>query len=215
MGRGKDFRDRQRGYPEEMPEQPRGFGRGPHRSFDRPRRDESPMGAAGPEQQAKVKWFNPDKGFGFVELTDGSGDAFLHIGVVESAGHASLDPGTSLVVRVGQGAKGRQISEIVSVDTSTAEPSRARAPRRDQPPRGRSFDQPSGPAEEVDGRVKWYNPEKGFGFVQVDGGRDVFVHRSVVARIGASALQEGQKLRMSVVTGAKGPEATSIQLADD
>ncbi len=216
MGRGKDFRDRQRTYPDEMPEQ-RGFGRPPQRSFDRPRSHEgSGMGAPGPETQAKVKWFNPDKGFGFVELTDGSGDAFLHIGVVESAGQSSLDPGTTLTVRVAQGAKGRQVSEILSVDASTADPSRAR-PRRegaDRPPRPR-LEAPSGPAAEVDGRVKWYNPEKGFGFVQVDGGRDVFVHRSVLAKIGASALQEGQKLRMSVVTGVKGPEATSIELADD
>lgn len=219
MGRGKDFRDRQRGFPEEMPEPPRGFGR-PPRSFDRPRGrdDAASVPASGPEMPAKVKWFNAEKGFGFVELGDGTGDAFLHIGVVESAGQSSLEPGTTLKVRVAQGAKGRQVSEITSVDTSTAEPSR-RPPRRDQggmdrPPR-RSVDQPTGPAEEVEGRVKWYNPEKGFGFVQVDGGRDVFVHRSVVARIGASALQEGQKLRMSVVTSAKGPEATSIELADD
>lgn len=199
-----------------MPEPPRGFGR-PPRSFDRPRRDDMQgMPASGPEMQAKVKWFNPEKGFGFVELGDGTGDAFLHIGVVESAGQSSLEPGTTLKVRVGQGAKGRQVSEITSVDTSTAEPSR-RPPR----PAGgggaprRGFDQPTGPAEEVEGRVKWYNPEKGFGFVQVDGGRDVFVHRSVVARVGASALQEGQKLRMQVVTSGKGPEATSIELLDD
>lgn len=207
-----------------MPEQPRGgFGR-PQRSFDRPRRDDTQgMPASGPEMQAKVKWFNPEKGFGFVELGDGTGDAFLHIGVVESAGQSSLDPGTTLKVRVGQGAKGRQVSEITSVDTSTAEPRRGGGgggggggprPGGGGAPR-RSFDQPSGPAEEVEGRVKWYNPEKGFGFVQVDGGRDVFVHRSVVARIGASALQEGQKLRMSVVTSGKGPEATSIELLDD
>ncbi len=223
MGRGKDFRDRQRGFPEE-PEQPRSSFNRPQRSFDRPRgRDDAPsMAPAGPEMAAKVKWFNSEKGFGFVELGDGTGDAFLHIGVVEQAGQSTLEPGTTLKVKVAQGAKGRQVSEITSVDTSTAEPSR-RPPRpagggMDRPDRGaprRSFDQPSGPAEEVEGRVKWYNPEKGFGFVQVDGGRDVFVHRSVVARIGASALNEGQKLRMSVVTSGKGPEATSIELIDE
>ena len=80
----------------------------------------------GPERQAKVKWFNGEKGFGFVELTDGSGEAFLHISVVEGAGHTALESGTTLTVRVGQGAKGPQITEITAVDASTAEPSRGR-----------------------------------------------------------------------------------------
>ena len=61
---------------------------------------------------------------GFVELTDGSGEAFLHISIVEAAGHTALESGTTLTVRVGQGAKGPQITEITNVDTSTAEPSR-------------------------------------------------------------------------------------------
>jgi cold shock CspA family protein len=76
----------------------------------------------GPERQATVKWFSGEKGFGFVELTDGSGEAFLHISVVEAAGHAALEPGTTLTVRVGEGPKGPQITEITAVDSSTAEP---------------------------------------------------------------------------------------------
>src|SRR6516162_5371674 len=154
MGRGKDFRDRRRGYPDEPPEPLPSFGRPPPRSFDRPARESSRPVPTGPERQAKVKWFNGEKGFGFVELTDGSGEAFLHISVVEAAGHAALESGTTLTVRVGQGAKGPQITEITAVDTSTAEPS-SRGPRpggggrpqSDRPPR--SFDRaPTGPAEE-------------------------------------------------------------------
>jgi cold shock protein len=167
----------------------------------------------GPERQAKVKWFNGEKGFGFVELTDGGGEAFLHISVVEQAGHSALEPGTTLTAKVGQGQKGPQITEIVAVDASTAEPSRPR-PNRDRPPvapRDRSYE--SGPAQEVDGLVKWYNPEKGFGFVAVEGSKDVFVHRSVVGRAGMPDLQEGQRLRMKVVQAAKGLEATSIEPA--
>jgi CspA family cold shock protein len=64
----------------------------------------------------------------------------------------------------------------------------------------------------MDGQVKWYNPEKGFGFVAVEGSKDVFIHRSVLARAGISALDEGQRIRMQVVPGAKGLEATSIEL---
>ncbi len=43
--------------------------------------------------QAVVKWYNPEKGFGFVQLADGSGDAFLHVSVVERSGHGSVPPG--------------------------------------------------------------------------------------------------------------------------
>jgi CspA family cold shock protein len=74
-----------------------------------------------------VKWFNPEKGFGFAELSDGSGDAFLHIRAVEATGHSELEPGTKLMVRVAPGQRGPQVTEVVSVDTSTAEP---RQPRR-------------------------------------------------------------------------------------
>jgi cold shock protein len=164
----------------------------------------------GPERQAKVKWFNGEKGFGFVELTDGSGEAFLHISVVEAAGHGALEPGTTLTVRVGQGAKGPQITEITAVDSSTAEPSRGRPGGR-----ARSFDRPSGPAEEVEGHVKWYDPKKGFGFVAVDGSKDVFIHRSVLAREGINELAEGQRIHMKVVPGAKGLEAIGLSLKHD
>jgi len=218
MGRSRDFRDRRRGYGDEPPD-PYSYG-GPPPSYDtRPRREEhSRTVSAGPDRQARVKWFNPEKGFGFVEFTDGSGEAFLHVSVVEAAGHSALEPGTTLTARSGQGQKGPQITEILSVDTSTAEPARPRAPRSFDRGGGggggRSFERPSGPAQDMDGQVKWYNAEKGFGFVAVDGSKDVFIHRSVLARAGLPSLQEGQRIRMQVVAGAKGLEATSIQLAD-
>ena len=120
MGRGRDFRPPKRGgFNDDF------YDRGPSDyapapSFSAPR---PPRAPAGPETDATVKWFNPEKGFGFVELGDGSGDAFVHIRAVESAGHASLDPGTRLTVRVSQGPKGPQVQDIVTVDTSTAQPS--------------------------------------------------------------------------------------------
>src|ERR1700758_5727833 len=153
MGRGKDFRDRRRGYSDEPPEPPPSFGRPPPRSsFDRPPRESRPV-PTGPERQAKVKWFNSEKGFGFVEFTDGTGEAFLHISVVEAAGHSALEPGTTLMARAGQGQKGPQITEILTVDASTAEPARPRGPRPSGG--GRSFERPSGPAQEMDGQGKW------------------------------------------------------------
>ena len=86
------------------------------------------MAPSGPEQEATVKWFNPEKGFGFAELSDGSGDAFLHVRAVEATGHTELEPGTKLVVKVAAGQRGPQVTEVMSVDTSTAEPRQARRP---------------------------------------------------------------------------------------
>src|SRR5260370_1583619 len=119
MGRGKDFRDRRRGYSDEPPEPPPSFGRPPPRSFDRPPREASRPVPTGPERQAKVKWFNGEKGFGFVQLTDGTAEAFLHISVVEAAGHTALEPGTTPTARGGEGQKGPQITQITAVDPST------------------------------------------------------------------------------------------------
>ena len=79
-----------------------------------------PAPAEGPTVDATVKWFKADKGFGFVELADGTGDAFLHVGALQSAGHESVAAGARLKVVVGQGAKGRQVTRVLEVDDSVA-----------------------------------------------------------------------------------------------
>ncbi|WP_120009993.1 cold-shock protein [Teichococcus vastitatis] len=170
---------------------------------------------ATPELAATVKWYNSEKGFGFVELADGTGDAFLHANTLQSAGIQAVSPGATLQVRVGQGQKGRQVDQVVSVDESTAGPAapqrdsfRARSPRPREP--RQAVDLSS--AVEMRGIVKWYNPDKGFGFISPqDGGKDVFVHATALERAGLSALQDGQPVRMQVVQGAKGPEVGSLE----
>ena len=113
--RDSDFRPpRRRDFPDDSYEPPRrNFGYAPPRGpqFDAP---------TGPIVQSTVKWYNPDKGFGFVELADGSGDAFLHATVVERGGHRMVAPGATLEVRAGPGPKGQQVTEVMSVDNSTA-----------------------------------------------------------------------------------------------
>ena len=103
--RDRDFRPtRRRGFDDDNFETPRrGFGSTPGSSAQR---FEAP---AGPPVQAVVKWYNPDKGFGFVQLADGSGDAFLHAGVVERSEHGSVPPGAMIEVRAGPGPRGRKL----------------------------------------------------------------------------------------------------------
>ena len=124
MGRGNEHRDRQRQFGAQ-PAEP-WDNNAPPPSYERPARQQGSSLTSGSEVAARVKWFNPEKGFGFVELTDGSGEAFLHIRQVEAAGHAALEPGTTLLVKVGAGQKGSQVNEILSVDASTAAPERPR-----------------------------------------------------------------------------------------
>ena len=78
-----------------------------------------------------------------------------------------------------------------------------------------SASQVAGPTRESIGTVKLYKADKGFGFVgQDDGGKDVFVHASALARAGLSGLAEGQRVRMQIGQGQKGLEVRSIELLD-
>jgi CspA family cold shock protein len=68
-------------------------------------------------------------------------------------------------------------------------------------------------SNQVEGTVKWFNDEKGFGFIEQDGGRDVFVHYSNIAGSGRKTLYEGQKVLMDVTQGEKGPQAENVMPA--
>jgi CspA family cold shock protein len=111
--------------------------------------------------RGQVKWFNPNKGYGFVQLSDGSGDAFLHATALAGIGVSTLQPGETLELRVALGQRGPQVTQVISVDSSITVPP--------GPPRN-SFRSPSDrrPVEasvQEMGTVKWYNAAKGFGFI--------------------------------------------------
>jgi cold shock protein len=158
----------------------------------------------------KVKWYNRDKRYGFVELSDGSGDAFVHASALIGVGASALHPGETLELQVAQGERGPQVTEIVSVDRSTAASSNP--PRKIL--RSRADPQPLEASIQEMGTVKWYNANKGFGFIARDGGgKDIFVHASALERAGITVLSEGQRVFVGVAEGRKGPEAASIQVA--
>ena len=215
MSKGRDFRGpKKRGFDDDGPS-----------PYDAPRPSRTPRSSfgggppemsappSGPSIDAVVKWFKGDKGFGFVELGNGTGDAFLHIGALQAAGYETVPPGAKLKVNVSNGMKGAQVTRVLEVDTAGAS-ERAPQPRAfgDSPRTARRAPDPS-TAVPVSGTVKWFDDNKGFGFVQSnDGGKDVFVHISILGPSGVQNLAEGQPVSMRVVDTPKGREALSISL---
>ena len=179
------------------------------------------MSSNEPSIDAVVKWFKNDKGFGVVELGNGTGDAFLHIGAVQAAGYETLPPGAKLKVQVTNSVKGQQVARVLEVDVTGAAERAPPPPPRSGGFGGGGFDSPRprraapdpSTAVTVNGKVKWFDETKGFGFVQSDdGGKDVFVHISILSPSGVSRLAEGQPVTMQVVDTQKGREALSITL---
>lgn len=62
------------------------------------------------------------------------------------------------------------------------------------------------------GKVKWFNNSKGFGFIEQEGGNDVFVHFSAIAGSGYKSLEEGQQVEFEITQGPKGPQAANVQI---
>ena len=187
-----------------------------------------------------VKWFNATKGYGFVTLENG-GDAFCHASALQAAGHSELPQGATIVCDLQDSPRGLQVVAVHSVDTSTADTSGGggggapRGPRRDFGDGGggarrggggggRGFGGgggfgghrerdagPSGPM--VEGKVKFFNDQKGFGFVMPEnGGGDVYVHASALRRSGVAVLSPEQRIRFSTRQGMKGVEVDRIEL---
>jgi CspA family cold shock protein len=183
----------------------------------------------------KVKWFNATKGFGFITMDNG-GDAFCHASALQAAGHAELPPGASIVCDLADSARGLQVVAVHSVDLSTAE-APSRGPRRDFGGGGDRFggggrfggdrggfggggggyrdgardSAPAGPM--VEGKVKFFNDQKGFGFVMPDSGSgDIYLHASALRRSGISAVEPDQRIRYSTRQGNKGVEVDRVEL---
>ena len=149
-----------------------------------------------------VKWFNPIRGFGFVVLSDGSGEAFLHRNILAQSGIDAVEPCAVLKVRVMQGDPRPKIVEVLSVDNSAVTPTsryqKARPGQRTTPEAG---------------TVSLWRADKGYGFIARDGGgSDAFFHVSWLNRQRVFRLSEGQRVVMDVVERLEGPKAKNIRL---
>lgn len=173
--------------------------------------------------KGKVKWFNATKGYGFITLDNG-GDAFCHASALQATGHSDVPPGTSIVCDLADSQRGLQVVAVHSVDTSTAE-APSRAPRGDRfggggdrfgggggyGGGGHRDSGPSGPM--VEGKIKFFNDQKGFGFVMPDSGSgDIYLHASALRRSGVQVVEPDQRIRYSTRQGNKGVEVDRVEI---
>jgi len=185
-----------------------------------------------------VKWFNTAKGFGFIQPDDGGSDVFVHISAVEQAGLRGLNEGDLVNFELEQDRRSGKLSAGQLVVTGQgAAPSRGGGGGgggggfdRPRGGGGGGFDRPRGggfgggggggggrpagdPAGAGAGTVKWFNPTKGFGFIQPDdGGQDVFVHISAVEQAGLRGLNEGQQVAYDLEADRRSGKTSATNL---
>jgi len=141
-----------------------------------------------------VKFFNGQKGFGFIAQEGGGEDVFVHISAVERAGLEGLAEGQELEFNlVDRGGKVSAQDLQVVGDVIAVEARAPAAPQRELT------------GEKATGTVKFFNSMKGFGFlVRDDGQPDAFVHISAVERSGLSALNEGERYQFDIEVDRRG-----------
>jgi CspA family cold shock protein len=168
---------------------PRGGGGG---GFGGPRGGGMPAQVVG-QGKGGVKFFNANKGFGFIQREEGGEDVFVHISAVERAGLEGLAEGQQLeFTLVDRGGK-ISASDLQIVGDVIPVQKRDAAPQR----------QLTG--EKASGTVKFFNPMKGSGFITRDDGQpDAFVHISAVERSGMSGLNEGDRLEFDIEVDRRG-----------
>ena len=144
-------------------------------------------------QTGVVKWFNSQKGFGFIQPEDGSKDVFVHISAVERAGLEGLAEGQQLeFTLVDRGGKVSASDLQIVGDVIPVQ-------KRDAPPQRQLT------GEKATGTVKFFNTMKGFGFITRDDGQpDAFVHISAVERSGLHGLNEGDRLEFDIEVDRRG-----------
>lgn len=177
------------------------------------------------EGTGTVKFFNAQKGFGFVVRDDGGEDVFVHISAVEQAGLTGLAEGQPLGFTLVD--RGGRISATDLKIEGEPLPIKESRPPRDAGPAGGGYGggmgagggaSRGGPSrqltgERAEGTVKFFNGMKGFGFISRDDGQpDAFVHVSAVERAGMSGLNEGDRVSFELEVDNRGKTA-AVNLA--
>ena len=154
-----------------------------------------------------VKWFDIDKGFGFLVLEDGGGDVLLHSNVLKNFGRTSVSEDTKIEFEFLETDKGRQVSLIYNISNLEDE----KNPKESDPSLSKNSNADFYPA-----RVKWFNKSKGFGFANIfKSNDDIFLHIETLKRSGLSDLETGEAIVLTVTEGPRGKMADAILIWND
>lgn len=165
----------------------------------------------------RVKWYDVVKGYGFVVPDGGGPDIMVHASCVRAFGRMSLAENARIRLRVGQGSRGLHATEILETEAPEMPEEGA------QPARSNGFAEPARPTDFLGpeaatgplkpARVKWFDKQKGFGFVNVFGDpEDVFVHMETVRRCGFQDLASGEGMACRTFRGPRGLMVSELRL---
>jgi CspA family cold shock protein len=147
-----------------------------------------------------LKWFNGSKGFGFVVPDDESFDAFLHVTTLQNIGAHSVGEGAILMCTIYDGPKGKQVRDVTEIIHEGAQSTVPEINEEDG-------------TMTMGGLVKWYKPEKGFGFIIPDDRmKDIFIHQSCLERLEIDELKAGQRVKVTLKMVDKGREAVGVEV---
>ena len=154
-----------------------------------------------------VKWFDIEKGFGFLIVEDDGGDLLLHSNVLKNFGRTSVSEGTKLEFEFQETDKGRQVSIIHNIFNSNNIINL-------------DWNEISLKEKNITNffpaRVKWFNKSKGFGFANIfRSNSDIFLHIEILKKSGLSDLETGEAIVISVADGPRGKMADTILTWDD
>jgi cold shock protein len=158
-----------------------------------------------------VKWYDAVKGYGFIVPDGGGPDIMVHASCVRAFGKMSLAEGTRVKVTAGQGQRGLNAHELHEVEEPEV---------TDAPPGLSEDTRPTeflGPDVEIGpllpARVKWFDKQKGFGFVNIFGRtEDIFVHMETVRRCGFQDLASGEGMAVRTFRGPRGLMVAELKL---
>ncbi|MDH3666279.1 MAG: cold shock domain-containing protein [Paracoccaceae bacterium] len=157
-----------------------------------------------------VKWYDAVKGYGFVVPEDGGPDIMVHASCVRAFGKMALTEGARVHLLASHGQRGLNAQEILEVEEPEGEASDGFSETA-RPTEFLGPDVEVGPL--VPARVKWFDKQKGFGFVNIFGrSEDVFVHMETVRRCGFQDLASGEGMAVRTFRGPRGLMVAELKL---
>jgi len=144
-----------------------------------------------------VKWFNSSKGYGFITPDNGNDDVFVHQSAIKADGFRTLGEGEKVMYDIVDEGGKQKAFDVVGAGSSPL--LKGRGVGRSVTPR--KWPEGVDPSEGKEiGAVKWFNSEKGFGFIApANGGEDLFVHQSAINSSGFRSLNEGEEVEYKVL----------------